>query len=56
MDSFLTFIIGVLIGSVIGAGVSAHRALNDFGGEYSRAKYEWKLNKEKEKLYNYKAL
>lgn len=48
MDSFLTFIIGVLIGSVIGAGVSAHRALNDFDGEYSRAKHEWKLYKEKQ--------
>lgn len=49
MEAFLALIIGLLIGLIAGIFISSITVNNVFDGEYDRAKYEWKLNKEKEK-------
>jgi len=49
IDVLYAVIIGLLVGFIIGVVVTVMSAEKDFDGEYRKAKYEWKLNKEKEK-------
>lgn len=44
----MEYIIGILVGFMIGVYFTGKTVENAFDGEYDRAKYEWKLNKEKQ--------
>lgn len=40
--------LGIILGTVIGFSICANEVDRQFDGEYSKAVYEWKLNKEKQ--------
>lgn len=48
MNDAAVVILTIIFGFVLGFTLCADMVSKDFDGEYSKAVYEWKLNKEKQ--------
>lgn len=48
MNDLSSLILLIILGFVLGFATCANFVGDDFDGQYSKAVYEWKLNKEKQ--------